>query len=200
MKKIQFFILSMIGCMFLIFGMQDGVRIVAEEVSTTSGSGITYIPETVSVSVDGKTVDLSETPGIVYQGTCMIPVSEVLEQRMGVVCTYNKETGSIRLEKNNNIIEMQLNSKTAIVSGGAIEMEQGPFVSDEQGEMTNKVFVPAEFVAEYLGYGYEEKKVTESEVLVNFITPIELTIDGKTEQYLGSKIKKVVFNGSANSL
>lgn len=200
MKKAQFFILSMIGCMFLAFGMQNETRIAAEEVSVTTGSGITYIPESVSVSVDGKNVDLSEVPGIVYQGVCMVPALEVLEQNMGVACAYNKEDGIICLKKDNNSIEMQLNSKTATVNGAVVEMETGPFVSSSDGNVAERVFVPAEFVAEYLGYGYEEKINSDNQLCVQFISPLEVIIDGKPEQYLGNQIKKIVFNDKSYSL
>ena len=200
MRKVQFFILSIISCVFLIFSMQDKVRVAAEDMNTVSGSGITYSPESVCILVDGKTLDLAETPAIVYQNVCMVPLFEVFEQNMGVTCTYEKETGTICLEKEDNLIEMQLNSKIATVSGTAIEMEMGPFVSNTEGAVQEQVFVPAEFVAEHLGYGYEEKLNTDNQLSVQFISPLEVIVDGNSEKYLGNRIKKIVFNNESYSL
>lgn len=200
MKTVRFIILSMIGCMFLAFGTQNEIRVVAENIGVTTGSGISYIPESVCVSVDGKNIDLSETPGIVYQNVCIVPAFEVLEQNMGVTCTYNKENGSICLKKGDNSIEMQQNSKSANVNGTVVEMEVGPFVSSEEGTVKERVFVPAEFIAEYLGFGYEERLNSDNQLCVQFISPLEVVVDGKPEQYLGNRIKKIVFNDKTYSL
>lgn len=156
---------------------------------------VSTINPKIKVLVDDEEVDLSQTPGILFNGVYMVPVKEVLEEKLQVVCEFQEENGKITLKKYGKTIELQLNSKDATVNGQVVQMSQGPFAGDGVNGTEKSIFVPAEFVAEQLCYEYEEIQVSDTEVEILFSSPMQISYDGKTELYLGNKVEQIVFNG-----
>lgn len=159
------------------------------------GKKRTYTGAQTTVTYDGEKVSLGGVSGIIIDNTCMVPFKEVFVKGLGAEFAYDSASGSIVLEQHGMIINMTIGSKTAYVNGQKMKLDVAPKKIKFYSPSKTKVFVPARFVAENLGYGYEwNNSARTSEI----ISPIKLRFEAieDWEFYTGVK-GSVTYNSNA---
>lgn len=119
------------------------------------GKKQTYTGAQTQVTLDGEKVDLGVEFGIIINNTCLVPAEEVFSDGLDVDSYYySKKEGTIVIEQHDITITMTIGSKTAFVNGEKKEMDVAPKKVKIFSPNRTRVYVPARFVAENLGYSY----------------------------------------------
>lgn len=152
----------------------------------------------VITQIDGEDITLDDAKGIVVNDTYMIPYDEVFEDYLEVNCTYSESERILTLEGNEEKVELTVDSDIAYVNGEKWQMTAAPFWGNMEGK--EKLYVPAEFVAEKLNFGFSVKTIGEYKDTINIMVPFQLK-KGEEKVYIsGNTIKKIVFNNKILSL
>lgn len=114
------------------------------------------------VTFDGKNINLNGMPSIIIDNTALMRVSSVFQSKLGADYKYDKATKKLTVAKNNITIEMEVDSKTALVNGVSYTMGTSPRVVYNKSTGKSYVMVPGEFVATKLGYEYTWDKVSNT--------------------------------------
>ncbi len=159
------------------------------------GKKQTYTGAQTKVTYEGAEISLGDVPGIIIDNTCMVPFREVFVNGLGVAYAYDSTTGTIALEQNGIIINMTVGSKTAYVNGVKKTLDIAPKKIKFYSVNKTKVYVPARFVAESLGYGYTWNN---SERVSQIVPPLKIKYDEfATEWVMYTGVKgNVVYNGN----
>lgn len=123
-----------------------------------------YIKKPVTLYVNNKKVNTKLT-GFILDGYNMIPVWKISKE-LGVSYQYSK--GKITLSYRENIVELELDSKNAVVNGKKKEIGIAPCYVQNNTLNVSGNLVPGKFVAESLGIGYQWNN---NEVSGAFTTP-----------------------------
>lgn len=172
---------------------------------------ITYKDKQIQVTINGVTVDIANTPGILVNGVALVPYADVFENsEIQAECSYNEKKGTITISKYGKTIQMTIGSKKATVDGKAVTMSVAPMKVKYKNVNINLVLVPSRFVSENLGLGYtwiSEKStvaIVKKSLLLSYNggkafdytgTQGKVTIDGKKIN-LGS-MPSIITNNTA---
>ncbi len=100
------------------------------------------------------TADMDYMPTLSI-GCTMIPAEQVLKNIMGLEYNYDKSGGKITVKALNNMLELSIGSKTAILNGTTqIELKTAPTVVKRLDTGAEAVMVPAAAVIRALDYYY----------------------------------------------
>lgn len=189
----------MLALISIVFLIPTGHARAASLTIKYDGKKQTYTGTQAKVTLDGKSVSLGKSPGIIISNTCMLPFREVFINKLGAEYTYDSSKGTIVIEQNGIIIQMTINSKTAYVNGVKKTLDVAPKKIKLCDINKTKVYVPARFVAENLGYDYTWVSTSKTSQL---ISPLKLKYDKNAADftmYTGIKAQ-VSCNGSSVNL
>jgi N-acetylmuramoyl-L-alanine amidase len=116
------------------------------------------------VSVDGKSVNVTNMPTIIMGNTAMIQAYRVFYSRLGVDYKYSPSTKKLTFKKGKITLEMELNSTLAYINGQVVDCGMAPKLVKNQETKAEVVLVPGQFVSKALGYDYSwnsNKKTSE---------------------------------------
>lgn len=129
---------------------------------TYGGKTRTYTGKQLKVNCNGKAVNVSKTPGILENGTALLPYADTFKNKLSVKSVYNKAKKTITFSYNDKTVKLTLNSKTALVNGKKKTMSVAPKFIRFQNSNVERLMVPSRFTAENLGisYSYDSKTAT----------------------------------------
>lgn len=157
------------------------------------GKTIDYTSTQAKVSLDGKSISLGGTPGIIIDGTCLVSYKEVFETALKASCKYDSKKGTITIKQYDTTIRMTINSKTAYVNGSKKIMEVAPKKITFNSKKVTKIYVPSRFVAETLGYSYTWSTAKKT---AQIASPFIIKYDKDWIIYKGTR-GKVTFNNKS---
>lgn len=160
---------------------------------TYDGKKINYTSTQAKVSYDGKSVSLGGTPGVIVNGTCMVPYKEVFQKGLKASSSYNSKSGVITIKQYGTTIRMTVGSKTAYVNNKKKTLDAAPKKITFHGKKATKVYVPSRFVADSLGYGYTW---SASKKTAQITAPFVIKYEKDWVAYKGTK-GKVIFDGKS---
>ncbi|SFR97304.1 N-acetylmuramoyl-L-alanine amidase [Anaeromicropila populeti] len=152
-----------------------------------------YSDKQLKATLDGSTINISKTPGILINGYAMLPYIDVFKKALGASCKYDAGKGTITIKQYNTTIILNIGSRTAYINGKKV---LAPVASKKVYYYKTKitrVLVPSRFVAEALGYSYTWNSKTAT---VQIASPYQIYYDGQWRLYEGSK-GTVVFDGES---
>ncbi|MEG2441684.1 MAG: N-acetylmuramoyl-L-alanine amidase [Acetivibrio sp.] len=126
-----------------------------------------YSGAQAGATLEGKKINLNGTPGILLNDTCMLPLKDVFESALDVEWYYDDETKELIISQNDILIQMKLNSKTAYVNEKKQTLDVAPKKIKFYSNGKTKIYVPARFVAESLGYSYTWNSTTKASDMKN---------------------------------
>ena len=152
----------------------------------------------VVTQIDGKTITMDNATGIVVNDTYMVPYEEVFEDYLEVNCTYSESAKTLTLEANGEKVKLTVDSDIAYANDVKWQMQAAPFwgIAGEK----EKLYVPAEFVAEKLKFGFSIKTIKEDTDTINILVPFQLKKEEETVYITGNTIEKLIFNNKTLSL
>ncbi|MSS64360.1 N-acetylmuramoyl-L-alanine amidase [Velocimicrobium porci] len=159
------------------------------------GKTIDYTSTQAKVTLDGKSVSLGGTPGIIIDGTCLVSYKEVFQIGLKASCQYDSKNGTITIRQYDTTIHMTLDSKTAYVNGLKKTLEVAPKKVTFNAKKVTKIYVPSRFVAETLGYSYTWNT---SKKTAQIVSPFIIRYDKDWIVYKGTKGKVTFNNKSVN--
>lgn len=152
----------------------------------------------VVVQVDGKKVTTGNASGIVVNDTYMVPCEEIFEENLDVNCTYAEDSKTLTLEANEEVVKLTVGSDVSYVNEEEQHIEEAPFLEVTDGK--ERVYVPAEFVADNLNFGfYVQDKETDKDT-INIVVPFQVKKQDKPEYITGDFIEKLIYNNRSLSL
>lgn len=157
-----------------------------------NGKNYSYKSSQASMSLDGTTIDLHGTPGVLIDDTCMLPASDVFRKGLGASYHYDKATKQLKIKQNDVSVEMTLNNRTAYINGKKVTCDVAPRQIKFMKLRKTKIFVPARFVAEALGYTYNWNSSSKTSELQQ---PFVIKYGKNWTIYKGTK-GNVIFNES----
>lgn len=160
---------------------------------------ITYKDKQLQVTINGISVDITNTPGILVNGVALVPYDDVFENSaIQAECTYNEKKGTITISKYGKTIQMTIGSKKATVDGKTVTMSVAPMKVKYKKVNINAVLVPSRFVSENLGLGYTW--VSEKSTVAIVKNSLLLSYNGgKAFDYTGTQ-GKVTIDGKKINL
>ena len=115
------------------------------------GKNVNYTKAQVAFTLDGKSINLHNTPGILIQDTSMGYYKDIFKTGLNATCKYDSKTKKMTITKFDRTVVMTLNSKTAYVNGKkkkiSVPMRKVKFVKAG----VTRIMVPVRFVSESLG-------------------------------------------------
>lgn len=177
-KKIQWLILTLLVFIFSSQIMVDaaGLSIYYE------GKTVSYTDKQLKVTVQGENVDIRKFPGILADGTAMVPYIHVFNKKVNVTSKYNSKNKSITFKANKNTVVVTIGSKTAVINGKKVSMKAAPKVVLFRNTKISKIMVPSRAIADGLGLDYNYSNGT-----VSISKKKAVTYQGRAIQY-GGKI------------
>ncbi len=146
---------------------------------------ITYTGNQVKYYLDGKGINMHNTPGIIIDGNALASFRDVfVESDIGADFDYNQSTGDVILKLNGTTIKFKVNSKTAYVNGKKTTLPIAPKKLKLKSRGYSQVFVPTRFTAETLGYKYDYNSANAT---VSMAGPMNLYYNGKKVAYSGTR-------------
>ena len=143
----------------------------------------TYKDKQISYVINGKTIDLGNTPGILSDnGVALGSYIHVFQKALGLKCSLNKSTKKITITDGKTTLTMTVGSKTAYINGKAVTMNAAPVTYKFVSANKALSLVPTRFVAETFGYSYQWNSSTST---VTITKPLKLNYDNKNVTYSG---------------
>lgn len=160
------------------------------------GKSITYTKSQVAFTLDGKNINLNNTPGIIIKDTSMGYYKDIFKTGLNATCKYDSSTKKLTITKFDQTIVMTLNSKNAYVNGKkkkmSVPMQKVKFVKAG----VTRIMVPVRFVAENLGYTYTWSGTKKAGVMTR--NWMELYMNGSWSKYTGTQAKASVDGKNVN--
>ncbi|MSS64639.1 N-acetylmuramoyl-L-alanine amidase [Velocimicrobium porci] len=132
-----------------------------------------------NVTFDGKKINLSGMPSIIINNTALLRANTVFHSALGADYNYNSKTKKIIISNATATIQMQVNSKKAIVNNKEYTMSTEARLVTNKATKKSYVMVPGEFVTTSLGYSYEWNGTIKTSV----ITTIQEEDDESEDDY-----------------
>lgn len=160
-----------------------------------NGKSITYTGKQLKAVCNDKAVNISKTPGIIENGSALMPYVEVFNKGLGVSTSYNSKKKTITMKYNSNTLVMTLNQKTALLNGKKTTMSLAPRIITYKNSNTKKVAVPSRFTAESLGFSYNYTSGNSTVSIKkksSTTTGMKIQYNGKTQNYTKKKVNIIV--------
>lgn len=151
-----------------------------------------YTATRLSVTLDGKSVNLRGTPGLALKnknGNTIYMLSAADVYRDACKISYSYKNQKITLEKHGTTVKMTLNSKTAYVNGRKVQLDYPPTMIKFYNVNKTKLYLPAKFMASTFGFTYDYSKTSSSTVKIRMTSPFYIKYDGKWKNYKATKAK-----------
>lgn len=192
---------GMICCLGMAATVFAGNSISVNAATVTVKQGedtVEWTGKKVVTQIDGKKITIDNASGIQVQETYMVPYEEVFEDYLEVNCTYSESARTLTLTANNATVKLTVDSNIAYVNEEKYELKTAPFfgIIDEK----EKLYVPAEFVAKKLNYGFAVKSEGEYTDTINIMRPFQVKKGEETQYIYGEKIEKLIYNNRVISL
>lgn len=152
----------------------------------------------VVTRIDGQIITTDNAAGIVVNDTYMIPYEEVFQDCLNVECMYSESAKTLTLEANEKKVMLTVDSDIAYVNEEKWQVQAAPFLGIAEGK--EKLYVPAEFVAEKLNFGFSIQTIGENSDTINIMMPFQLKNENETIYFTGNTIEKLIFNNKSLSL
>lgn len=146
----------------------------------------TYSGVQGKVSFDGKNINVTNMPTLIFGNTAMIQAYRVFSNNLGVKYRYYPSTGKLTFTQGNITLKMELGSSIAEINGQAIDCGVAPQLVKNVETGVETVMVPAMFVSKALGYDYSWNSNTKTSEI--FTSPL-----------VGVKPNLVISSGSTGS-
>lgn len=118
-----------------------------------------YNDRLVTINIEGNNITTGEMPGIILNGSTMVPVREVFEnQAIGANVSWNGTTKEINIKYGNNTVVLKIDSRTAYVNNKAVEMQTPAMLIRDMSKSNYKTMIPIRFVSENLGFNVKWDK------------------------------------------
>ncbi len=198
MKKKNARVLVAYLLLIILFFMPEGVVYAANTLALVyDGKSVNYNKAQVGFTINGKVIDVKNTPGIIINDTSMGYYVDVFKNGLHATCTYNSTAKQLTIKKFDKTVVLKMNSKTATVNGKKKKMDVAMKSVQYKKAKVTRIMVPVRFVAENLGYTYTwDSKNKKGNIKYNWL---ELYKNGAWVKYTGTKVK-VSYNGKAISL
>ena len=151
-----------------------------------NGQKVDYTGAQTKISIDSKSINLKETPGIILNNTNMVSYYDVFRTGLGATTSYDSSTKKLIISFYDITVEMTVGSKTAYVNGKKKTLDVAPMSVHFYSIGKTKIFVPAGSVAQALGCGYVWDNSTRTGKITS---PYLIKLDGKWTIYTGTKGK-----------
>lgn len=154
-----------------------------------NNQNVTYTGQKVTYKLNASTLNSSSYPGIIIDGTSLMPGYDVFSKKsLGVTYAYDKSTGEIRLAKNGLEVKMTVGSQTAYINGVETTCSLAPMLVKYGTAKVEKLMIPARFASESLGFTYSWNSSTSTATLTTSTnTPLTLFYDNKLTIYTGTQ-------------
>ncbi|MDK2807575.1 MAG: hypothetical protein PWP24_308 [Clostridiales bacterium] len=179
-KKKKSNILCFVFALFILLFLQASTVNAASIKIRYNGKTYDYTSVQANATLDGTSIATKGTPGILINDTCMQSASDVFKKGLGVTYQYDSKTKAIHIQKNDITIDMTLNSKVAYINGVKVTCDVAPLKIKFIAAKKTKVFLPARFVAEALGYTYTWNKTAQTSEMKS---PFVINYDGSWRVY-----------------
>lgn len=189
MKKLR---LILFMCLILVITPFHSVQASSYLKIKMNGSVVKYDGTQAKVAFDGKSIDVSKTPGIIVNGIALFPYDVVFGKGLSAKCQYNHVTKVLSLKKDGNTVKLTAGSSIAYVNGTRKTLSVSPREVYFYKSKTTKLMVPSRFVTEALGYTYNWNS---NKSLAEIRTPYSLYYDKKWHTYTGTR-GSVKINGT----
>jgi N-acetylmuramoyl-L-alanine amidase len=170
MQHLKKWILLFLTCALVVSGTPGvGTDSVSEVSAATKqtvkyrykGKTKTYKGTKRTLTYNGKTVSLTQTPVLVLNSVHMVPYYEVfVKNTIHAEKSYQSKTKTLVLTGNGHTIKVQAESKTAYVDGQKKTLSTAPKMITYQSSKKTRLLVPLKDFASYLGIGYQWTKKT----------------------------------------
>ncbi|WP_336759065.1 CotH kinase family protein [Paenibacillus sp. USHLN196] len=114
----------------------------SEETDSNTSSGAT--DETITVTLDGKSIIFPDQDPLQQSGRVMVPLNAILEA-MGAEVTWDKTAKTVTAILNDQSLVLKIGSSTASVNGETLEMDTPAIIQN------SRTLVPVRFISEGLG-------------------------------------------------
>lgn len=112
-----------------------------------------YNDRLVTINIEGSAITTGEMPGIILNGSTMVPVREVFENKaIGATVSWNSGNKEINIKYGNNTVVLKIDSRTAYVNNKAVEMQTPAMLIRDMSKSNYKTMIPIRFVSESLGF------------------------------------------------
>lgn len=137
---------------------------------------VKYLGLTPSFLLNGRTVS-SSFPGYVFDKCALFAAEDYFKETGIASYTYSEGSGLIVLKRGDTLLRFVLDSPVAYVNDTSYLLSTVPRLITPQGSAKAKVYIPAQFAADALGFqtSYDEKSGT-------------LRISGSTTDETGEKL------------
>ena len=122
-----------------------------ETLSNMSG----YDQNSIKVFVNGEKLAFDVEP-FIESGRTLVPIRRIFEA-LGAVVTWDEQTQTATVIKDNDNISFTINNNTAVINGVNEQMEVAAKIVDG-----GRTVVPLRFLSEALGYNVEWDRVTQT--------------------------------------
>ena len=109
---------------------------------TSSETGTT--DQTISVTLDGKSITFPDQDPLEQSGRVMVPVNAILEA-LGAQVTWDKTAKTVTAVLNDQTLVLQIGSSTATVNGETLDIDAPAIIQN------SRTLVPVRFISEGLG-------------------------------------------------
>lgn len=100
------------------------------------------------VILDGQTLVFEDAQPHIQDGRTLVPLRAIFEE-LGADISWDAESRTVRAEKDESVISLQIGKKKAIKNGKSLLLDVAPCIVD------SRTMVPLRFVSESLGAGVE---------------------------------------------
>ena len=157
---------------------------------------VTYTGTRAAYEYNGNSVSLGKITGILTDnGVALGPYYEIFSCALGISCKKGANN-SITFRKDDNVLVLTPNSKTAVLNGKSVAMSAAPVMVKFMDAGITRIMVPTRFVAESLGYNYRWDSDSSTAIIRDMLT---LSYNKKQVSYLGTA-GRVNFDGKEVSL
>lgn len=193
-------IIAWVLCVLLFFSVCPALQANAGGIKIyyySTKKTVNYTGTQAGYEYNGSRVSLGKTTGILTDnGVALGPYYEIFSRALGVSCKKDSVKNTITFCRNDNVLVLTLNSKTAVLNGKEVTMNAAPVSVKFVDAGVSRILVPTRFVAESLGYNYRWDSDISTAIIRDTMT---LSYNNKQVSYIGTT-GKVNFDGKAVSL
>ncbi|MGN7411172.1 CotH kinase family protein [Paenibacillus sp. SAF-068] len=114
----------------------------SEETGSSTSSGTT--DQTITVTLDGKSITFPDQDPLQQSGRVMVPVYAILEA-LGAEVTWDKTAKTVTTVLNDQTLVLKIGSSTATINGETFEIDAPAIIQN------SRTLVPVRFISEGLG-------------------------------------------------
>ena len=187
------FLCFKVGCILIVASLFASLPITTVKAATglkiydySTKQQSTYTGKQIKVTLNGKQIIASHTPGILVNGAALVSYKDLFSDSINADCVYKSSKGTITISLNGTTIGMTINSKKATVNGKAVTLVAAPMKIKYTDSNVIKILVPSRFVSEALGLTYTWDSNRNTVAIKNSTLQLSYNSDKKFE-YKGTQ-------------